>query len=387
MPSCAFITDQHIDRSSRWDEQQRLMAWSVDKLRELRPDVIAFGGDLWERRPNIEELRAAARWVMQLADIAPVVGVRGNHDPEGLLPLFNRLRAAYPIHFTDAPDMVQAGGVELCLLPWPRKAQLMAAVGAGGEQARQVGVELLHDVLRGMGERGAVGPRCFVGHVQVRGARVSTGQPLRPGADFELGTEDLALARCDAYLLGHIHLPQEYSASGRPCMYGGSWRRTAYGEVELKSIVVVELSDDRELVPVVQRIPIPCAPMVLLEDEWNPDDPCGPWTVGGYDGDESLQGADVRFRYRVAADQRQAAALAAEHVQDRLLSAGAREVKLDPVPVPTTRARAPEVAEATTLPDKLRAYWRARNDEPPEERQQRLLGGVTELEAACDTST
>ena len=71
-------------------------------------------------------------------------------------------------------------------------------------------------------------------------------------------------------------------------------------------------------------------------------------------------GAEVRFRYQVDATEREAAARAAAIWRDQVLSAGALEVKVEEVVRPLQLARAPEVAAATTLADKLRAYWRAR---------------------------
>jgi hypothetical protein len=47
----------------------------------------------------------------------------------------------------------------------------------------------------------------------------------------------------------------------------------------------------------------------------------------------------------------------------------------------TTRARAPEVSKAKTLPDKLRAFWGAKGEALGEEREDRLLGKLNELES------
>lgn len=378
MKRVVFITDQHVCAASRWEETLRVMDWCASKFEELKPDAIALGGDLFDRRPDVNELRTVAAWLVRLARIAPVVAVSGNHDPLGL-NVFNLLESDHPIYFTDMPEVVQAGGVEFVLLPWPRKARLLAALGdVGMEEARQVGMELLTNVLRGLGtSQQPEVARCFVGHVQLRGAKVSTGQPMAPGADFELGTEDLALASCDAYLLGHIHLPDDADVNGAPVSYGGSFRRTAYGELEEKSIVVLDFDPSVAGADVTRsRVTIPCTPMVHLD---------AVWTDEGFVGASELisdaeSGADVRFRYRVDADKRDAALAAAEAFRDELLERGAVAVKLDPQVIPTTTARAPEVAKATTLEGKLRAMWAARGTTPDESRSARLLSNATLLE-------
>lgn len=379
MPRVAFITDLHICRESRWAETLRIMDWCVSKFAELRPDVIALGGDTFDRKPDVGEMHVVAEWLVSLASIAPVVGVKGNHCPDGI-SVFNLLEAAHPIRIVEHPELHTAAGIEFALLPWPRKANLLAALpDAGKEQAQQVGNELLVNVLRGLGLSSTTGPRCFVGHVQPRGAKVSTGQPLAPGADFELGTEDLALANCDAYLLGHIHLPADLEANGKPCLMGGSFRRTAYGEVEEKSVVVVDFDDQNGTR--VARETIPCADMFLVEANWV-DDLDGarlafhPYPIPVTDG------CDIRIRYLVTPDQRSAARAAAEIERARLLALGARDVKLDPQVIPTSTARAPEVALAVTTAAKLQAMWRLRGTTPEPAREARLIEKLSELEAA-----
>ena len=384
MKRVAFITDQHICFATRWEETLRVMDWCAARLEQEQPDVIALGGDLFDRRPDVFELRVVAEWLVRLAAIAPVVGVAGNHDPVGLT-VFNFLASKHPIHFADVPEVWHAAGVDLLLLPWPRKSHLLAQLGeAGKEEARQVGVDLLLNVLRGLGASGSSdGPRCFVGHVQLCGAKVSTGQPLAPGADFELGTQDLALARCDAYLLGHIHLPDDTMIGDSPVSYGGSFRRTAYGEVEEKSMVVVGFDG-----PVVtrERITIPCAPMLLCTAHWYTEHVGLPGDVvvpAGLCFDEDpavLAGAEIRLRYSVDADQRDAAKAAAAEWKQRALEAGAIDCKVEEMVRSVNTARAPEIAKAATLDEKLAAYWKARGTTPSAERAGTLLSMAHELE-------
>lgn len=375
MKRVAFITDQHACRATRWEETLRIMDWCEAKFAELRPDAIAFGGDLFDRNPDVEEMRVVAEWIARLANIAPVVGVAGNHDPRGL-KVFNLIKARHPVRFAEAPELHTVGGVEFALLPWPRKAQLLALFpDACKEEANQIGSAALLNVIRGLAETDSAWthPRCFVGHVQLRGAKVSTGQPLAPGADFEIGLEDLALANCDGYLLGHIHLPDDATSGGAPASYGGSFRRTAYGEVEEKSIVVLDFDGDT---CARSRIAIPCTPMLLLDSEF---------VLGGLMRPEAMpdvRGADIRFRYRVLANEQEAGMAEAERVRELLIADGAAEVKLEKVVIATGKARSVEVSRATTVGAKLLALWQARGDEPPAERAEKLVSMASELEVA-----
>lgn len=379
MKRVAFITDQHVCFATRWEETLRVMDWCASRLEQEQPDVIALGGDLFDRKPDVFELRVVAEWLVRLAAIAPVVGVAGNHDPQGLT-VFNFLASKHPIHFADVPEVWHAAGIDLLLLPWPRKSHLLAQLGeAGKEEARQVGVDLLLNVLRGLGASGSSeGPRCLVGHVQLCGAKVSTGQPLAPGADFELGTQDLALARCDAYLLGHIHLPDDTMIGEAPVSYGGSFRRTAYGEVEEKSIVVVGFGDSgvtRE------RIAIPCAPMLLIEGEWIDDQDGQRMAYYPLLSPSDFHRAEVRLRYNVDADKRDAAKAAAKEWEKAALEGwGAVDCKVEEKVRSVNTARAPEIAKAVTLDAKLAAYWKARGTTPDAARAETLLAMAHELE-------
>jgi len=62
------------------------------------------------------------------------------------------------------------------------------------------------------------------------------------------------------------------------------------------------------------------------------------------------------------------------------MQAGAAEVVIEEIVQPTTRARAPEVAAAPTLADKLRAVWAAQGEQAPsEERAARLTAKAEEI--------
>jgi exonuclease SbcD len=358
----AFMTDQHFDTSSRWDETLRIARWCEVKCRELKVDLIALGGDIFERRPNPLEMRAVCEHVQALANIAPVAACRGNHDVEDAIAPLNMLDSKYPIHAAEVPDLVQFttanGDVQVMLMPWPKRAHLLANAGdVGREVAGQVGYEALQNVLRGLGtQRLQYLPAVFVGHVQVGGSSVSTGQPLAPGADFELTLADLALARADAYLLGHIHLPQQWDIAGAPALYGGSTRRTAYGELEEKYLTTVDFAPGKPLV--VERHVIPTTPMVLVEmrslDGWD-------W---GKVAADFPPGAEIRLRYHVKREHREAGRAMALRARDELLARGASAVKLDEVVAPETRTRDASLGALIDPSSKLEAFWASRKFDP-----------------------
>ena len=128
-----------------------------------------------------------------------------------------------------------------------------------------------------------------------------------------------------------------------------------------------------------QRIPTPCAQMHLINARIESME-C-PEIGSNVRGmvldhaldDDDVDASEIRLRYEIAADERDLGRREAESLRDAWLQRGAVAVKLEEVVIATTRARAPEVAAAQGLADKLRAYWAARDDVPEDDREERLL--------------
>lgn len=381
MTRIAVIADHHFDRTSRWDECVRIHDWIADDMDARGVDLCLSAGDVYERRSTPEERQAVAAWCQRVTEQRPLVIVRGNHDAPGDLALLERLESRYPIDVVEDARVVTQAGIAIACLAWPRKASIGALAGAMGcESSSELAGDLMRDVLRGLGAQGrglrAVGPTLFLGHVMVSGSMTSRGQPL-VGCDMELGLEDLSLVGADAYVIGHIHMPQDWTVDGAPIIYPGSPRRTAYGEVEEKGYVILDVDADGAVRW--ERIPTPAAPMYLLDAAWEGE----AWELssvpGAPDSSADFAGAEVRFRYAVDADQRAAARVYADMVADQCREYGAGDVKVEEVVRATTRARAPEVGAATDLPSKLRALWKARNEDLGD-RAQRLTGRAVTLE-------
>lgn len=380
----AIIADSHFDSSSRFEECIRIHDWIADDLWRREVDLVLHAGDLYERKSTPTERLAAATWVQNVAEVAPVVIVRGNHDALEDLPLLARLNTKHQIIIEEAASVTHIAGVAVGCLAWPRKGLLLSRLssGVGSEEAGQAAAHALQNVFRGLGQEMAhsKGPRILLAHAMVRGSRTSHGQPL-VGCDMELGLEDLGLASADLYALGHIHMQQDWEIDGAPVVYPGSPRRTAFGEVESKGYIVAEF-DGREFTDW-KHVPTPATPMVLLEDEWGDDG----WLAGLHGMPESIEGAEVRFRYTVDADHREAAKGAASNLSSELAEQGAVMVQVEEVVRPTTRARAPEIIAAKGLDEKLQLLWNVRDEVPTPERAARLLSLVHSIEEEAANAT
>lgn len=371
--------DHHFDEHRRFDECRRIHAWIAEQVEAERPDVFLSAGDIYERASTPVERLAVAEWLTRIADVCPVVIARGNHDRALDLDLLEQLEAPHPIHVEAAARVVELGGAQVAVLPWPSLATLGSAMGATGERLAEGAREALRSVLGGLGAAmDPARPRLLLAHAMVDGSVTSVGQPLI-GAELHVALSDLALARAQIAILGHIHAPQEWTVDGVSMLYTGSPFRTSFGEAEDKSIVVGEVCVGGAAW---ERRTTPATPMVDLEARLDPSSPAARFAVTSkaFPHEARIAGAEVRLRYSTPSDCRDEARAAAAELADVCRGLGAVSVKVEEQVDASVRARMPEVATATTLPAKLDALWAARAVSPEPERRERLLSKLALVE-------
>ncbi len=376
----AVIADSHFTERSRWQECRRIHEWIEGDIAARGVDLVLHSGDLFDAKSTPTERLAVAEWLADVATHAPVVIVRGNHDAVSDLAIMGKIRSKHPIiveeaagvHYVTAARTAGTNQIAIACLAWPRKAELMARVGADSSTAAS---EALRAVLLSFRQQLEQhdGPRILLTHAMVDGSTTSSGQPL-VGCDMSVGVDDLALAGADLVALGHIHQHQRFeSCEGTSLVYPGSPRRTAFGEVEGKGYVIADFIDYRK--PEWHFVETPATPMLLLEAVWDAEH----GVLFGLHRLTDVAGAEVRLRYVVPAEHRDAARARAEEYRATALARGAIVVKLEEVVETSVRARAPEVAEAKTLTDKLRAFWKAKGEDLGE-REGVLLGKASQIE-------
>ena len=366
--------DGHFDLHSRFDECVRIHAWMVDLARDAKVDLFLDGGDIYERASVAEEREAVAEWLTRMAEVAPCLISRGNHDRPRDVFLMRRLHTRHPITVEEGAAVHHVAGAAIAAVAWPERAALLAQAGSI-EGTENLIRDALQQVFRGLGAELAQhdGPRIGLMHGMIDGSIASTNQPLL-GLPINIGLADLALIGADLGVVSHIHRAQRFQPpAGGPWLYAGSSHRTDHSQTERKSVIFAEF-DGRRLVKL-EEIETPATPMTNLVGRWNPA------AGGGIDvpafGD--LTGHEVRLRFEVAADQREAAAAFARELKDRWLASGVKDVRLEPEVIVEARARAPEVAAASSLPDKLDAHWGAVGFAPGDRRQS-LHSKACELE-------
>lgn len=309
-------------------------------------------GDVFDGKSSVADRNDLAPRLQRMANAAPVLITSGNHDVPGDLDVFGRLEAHHTIRVYKGPDVVRivmASGATLAaaLIPYPSKGGLIAA-GSSADETLQTGGDCLNDVLRDLGasladERASGRPAIVAGHLNIGGALTSSGQPSI-GREIEIAPAALRLLGDVPIVFGHIHAPQEIGGA----FYAGSITANNWGEREAKRFLIVEF-DDAALTYTVSSRPIDTAPMVHVD---------GRLTRDGFASDSpddlpaSWLGAEVRVRYSFAASERNVL----DHSLVRIPFEGALRLEVEPVAVPDRALRAPEVAAARTLAEKVRAW-------------------------------
>jgi DNA repair exonuclease SbcCD nuclease subunit len=373
------LGDSHFfEAGSRFEECVRVHDWIADLVHERKPDLVCHTGDIYERASTPRERLAVSAFFRRVAEVCPVLIVRGNHDALHDVELLGRIEAEHNIRVVETAEVIPPWEFEpfdsdlwIGCVAWPSNASALDENSAR---------EHLASVLRGQGEqmRGAK-KRLLIGHFMVDGCVTSLGQPMIGGA-LNVPLSDFSLAGAQAVVCGHIHKPQDWVHDGVPILYTGSPYRTAFGETEEKSVVLLEWDAENRVTW--ERIATPARAMHLATARY--EDTVlghvfrmeGTWPVS-----PDIAGADIRLRYECTAERKDEARKEANAIRDIWLAGGAHSVKIEAVVTTTVRARAPEVAQAKSLPDKLDAMWESTGEIPSTERRGRLLGKLSQLES------
>lgn len=386
--SIAALADLHLVQGPRNADRLAALDCVVARETERPTDLWIVAGDVSDAGLTIDLRNALVERVRRMAAVAPVLVVPGNHDPEGDLRFLMRLAARYPICVAEAPDVLdvatRSDGLPLAVfcLPYPSKAAFVAT----GTPHDEIGaaVTAAFDVLfmYAAGKLDAArrdGRLCgFVYHGTVDGAVASTGQP-QVGAELAIAPSQVArLGRCFR-VAGHIH---KHQTVAHAVTYCGSLCRNDWAETEPKGYLRVRpvraftIGDGapppgpmgpgdalpfNDVVWVDEFMPVPIPEMWHVEARLTRDGfedvavrkgPGGPRD----EAPASWDGVDVRLRATYNA--REAVVLAGAAARAKQLFPGARTVKFEPVAEAAREVRAPEVAQATTLPEKLAAWAR-----------------------------
>lgn len=260
-------SDWHLGRTthgvSRAVDHDTVLAEIVTAAREHRPDLIVHSGDLFDQvRPSYPDIATALDVLGELAEVAPVVVICGNHDSPQLFRILGRaLGPNRGIHLVDEPRNPSGGGV--LRFPGPDYTQLRLGVlpfihpnrfvdafddpatwrGAYADRVGAMERAIADELARDFDPSREVS--VFAAHLHVGGAGLANSERgAHTSEQFETRSDDIP--KVDYAAFGHIHKPQAIPGSHVVGRFAGSPLQLDFGEVgERKSIVLVDLEPGR----------------------------------------------------------------------------------------------------------------------------------------------
>jgi DNA repair exonuclease SbcCD nuclease subunit len=283
--------------------------------------------------------------VSGLADIGPVFIIEGTPSHDGAAPeILQYVKGKYPVHVTTMPEQVYIKQLDvvLTLIPTFTKQYFQ---GTDQEIA-----QTMNAVFAGFGARASEydSPHILVGHWNVAGSKLSTGQILT-GKDVDIPFDSMMLANPDLIALGHIHMPQQI---GDRAFYPGSLYPLTWGELEAKGFYIHEL-DGKKLVES-RFIETPIRKLIRVEEDLVNE-------IESKDFDmEIVKGAYVRVDFTVYQDE------AGKIDKDATIAFykdfGALDVDIRIIRIPRETVRSEAVLKVNTLRKKLVAMAELREE-------------------------
>jgi exonuclease SbcD len=222
-----------------------------DYAEEDPPDLIVIAGDLFDHaNPENVAIKIAVEAVERLAETAPIVVIKGNHDgakgsefANALAP-FGKSSRKNGVFISDRPAVIPIPLTPKTIvftLPYPRKSALRSEPKyknlSPEELGRSVGFKL-EEILSGFTaeiEHDAI--NILVGHFTVAGGMYSKEQTVPP---FDISVRKEFVDKFDLALLGHLHEPQPF--------YCGTIARSGFGEEDMKvGFKVYDVQPDKEV--------------------------------------------------------------------------------------------------------------------------------------------
>jgi exonuclease SbcD len=255
------VSDWHVGLTTgphaRRPDHQQAFDEIAAVVRDVRPDLILHTGDVFHANyPAVEDLRFGLEALRELAALAPVIVVRGNHDSDRLFRVFSLLLGPHSrLRFIDLPPALgdnpilripaaEGATIALAALPFVHANRFFPAYADAPTQTVTF-ADKLGNYERALGHRLLAGLdpvreiAIFAAHQYVAGALKSGSERrLHVGDEYMTRTVDIPTVTYAAF--GHIHRPQPIPGSCA-AYYAGSPIPIDYGEEnECKSIVYVE---------------------------------------------------------------------------------------------------------------------------------------------------
>ncbi|WP_433194546.1 metallophosphoesterase family protein [Nocardia sp. CA-107356] len=254
-------SDWHLGKMlykrSRIGDHRAVLAEIVGIAQSHSPDLIIHSGDLFDnRRPSYQDEGLAIDTLRNLATLAPVVVLRGNHDSPSWFQIIGRAFGPHSnIHLIDKPredpkdggvlsftgadgtilrlgvlPFIDASATDLFIHPEQWQSEYAQTVG---RLERELATELQRDL--DPSREVAV----FAAHEYLTGAELS-GTERATNQGYATSPDDIPAVAYAAF--GHIHNPQPLPHSKVTGYYAGSPIQLDLGEAgQTKNVLIVDL--------------------------------------------------------------------------------------------------------------------------------------------------
>jgi len=227
--------DSHF-ANKRLDECWRNFEYMIEYGRDNGIDMFVCAGDLFDANTMIDshEYNKAVEGIGKMSEIAPVVMIRGNHDPDGSLGVFERLGGInykiYVFNNTAEVDIEDKNGnkVRMLLLPYVNPI-IFNAVDNKINSIFSNAKEYYDDLIKTFSKVETEHPKVIVAHLSVYGAQLANSEKIVAN-EVMLSVDDLRHKSFDAVMLGHIHKRDQDIFIDSNIRYSGSHYRINYGE-------------------------------------------------------------------------------------------------------------------------------------------------------------
>lgn len=366
----------------------------VDFARENEVDLTIFAGDAFKtRNPNPTFQREFAFRILDLAELAPVVLLLGNHDvPTNAkratsIEIYDTLRVPnvhVGMDYEVLPIETKSGLVQVATAPYPVRARLLETV-AGGLTIAELDTLLQQEIERRLTTLASQvaqsdAPRVLTGHFTVAGAITGSERQIMIGRDIAVMLSNIADPAWDYVAMGHIHKFQDLTQKHReqdsrlpPVVYSGSMERIDFGEEgDEKGFVWVELERGKTSYRFISQ---PARPFITLRvDVRKSIDPTT--TVLDEIGHYDLTDAVVRLI--ITADPETDALLKPKLIEEALQQQGANMIAAITRQVERpTRIRLGGNPEGLTPAELLERYLASRSVEA--DQMQRLMEAAEDI--------
>lgn len=249
-------SDWHVGRTirgrSRADEHRAVLAEIAGHAADHAVDVVLVAGDLFDAAaPTPESEEIVYRALLDLAQVAPVVAVSGNHDNprrfDAVRPLMDlgRVTVVSSIRRPDEGGVIEMPDLDTRIvpIPWTSQRAIVTAADLFDKDRDDTATRYIDRMRRVIGalNEGA-GPdtvNLVVGHLMMHADPSGSERVAHMIYDYSLPAQVFP-GHLSYVALGHLHRPQRVAAPA-PVLYSGSPLQLDFGEAgETKSVVVVE---------------------------------------------------------------------------------------------------------------------------------------------------